>query len=392
VDFRLKDEQRLLVEGVREVASQYGLDYWSDCDRAHRYPKELWTALAEQGWLGVTIPEVYGGAGLGLLEAVLVIEEACRGGGGATLSQLFMTTPVFGGETVRLHGSDALKGDLLPGIARGTVDFCMALSEPDAGSDTMATRTTAVRDGSSYVVNGQKIWATAVPESDYILTIVRTAPMSEDRKRSHGLSLLVIETAADGVSFSPIEKLGTHTLSASIVNFENVRVDETRLVGIENDGWRHLLDTLNSERLVTAAGCLATADIALGCACDYARERVVFGRPIGANQAIQHPLAELKMELEAARLAMYKAAWLYDNSDDRKEVGGPANTAKYLAAEIGFRMCEQAMQTMGGYGFAVEYHVERLWRDVRLFRLAPVTQEMILNFMGQYVLELPRTY
>ncbi len=377
---------------MREVARDFGLEYWAACDREKRYPAEFWRALGDGGWLGVTIPESYGGAGLGLLESVLVIEEACSSGAGATLSQLFMATPVFGGETIRLHGSEALKAELLPGIADGRVNFCMALSEPDAGSNTMATRTTATRSGDGFVVSGQKIWVTAVPEADFVLAIVRTGPAGENGKRSDGLSLLVIDTDAEGISFAPIAKVGTNTLSASIVNLDGVRVSESRLVGTQDQGWRHLLDTLNSERLVTAAGCIATADLALGLACDYARERTVFGRPIGSNQAIQFPLARLRMELEAARLATYRAAWLYDTSDDRREIGAAANAAKFLAANVGYAACEQAMQTLGGYGYSTEYHVERLWRDARLFQVAPVSQEMILNFVSQYVLALPRSY
>jgi len=390
--FELTDEQRQLVEGVRALASRFGLDYWLECDQERRFPGEFWRSLGEGGWLGVSIPEQYGGAGLGLLESVLVIEEACRAGSGSTLSQLFMATPVFGGETIRLHGSDALKQKLLPGIADGSVNFCMALSEPDAGSDTMATRTTARRSDGGFLVNGQKIWVTAAPESNYILTIVRTSPADENGKRSHGLSLLVIDTDAEGISFAPIKKAGTNTLSASIVSLDGVQVQESRLVGSENEGWRHLLDTLNSERLVTAAGCIATADLAISLASQYARERTVFGRPIGSNQAIQFPLARLKMEVDAARLAMYQAAWLYDTSSDRRQIGGAANTAKFLAANVGYAACEQAMQTMGGYGYAADYHVERLWRDVRLFQVAPVSQEMILNFVAQYILDLPRSY
>jgi acyl-CoA dehydrogenase len=392
MEFDLNDEQRSLIEGVRDVSAPFGLEYWRDCDREKRFPTELWKSLGENGWLGVAIPETYGGAGLGILEAILVVEEACRAGGGSTLSQLFMATPIFGGETIRHHGNEAQKADLLAGIAAGRVDFAMALTEPDAGSNTMATRTTATRDGDHYVVNGQKIWVTAAPDSDYILTIARTAAPGDGERRSHGLSLLVIDTSATGITFTPLEKVGTNCLSASIVSFDDVRVPVTQLVGTEHRGWPHLLDTLNSERLVTAAGCVAAADLALALACRYSREREVFGRPIGANQAIQFPLARLKLELEAARLTLYKAAWLYDQRTNSAEIGAAANGAKFLAAEIAFRACDQAMQTLGGFGYSVEYDVERLWRDVRLFRIAPVSQEMILNFVSQHVLGLPRAY
>ncbi len=392
MDFSLTPDQEALVDGVRELSSGFGFEYWRDCDRDKRFPAELWDALGAQGWLGIAVPEEYGGAGLGMLEAILVVEEACRGGGGSTLSQLFMATPIFGGETIRHHGTDAQKELYLRGIAEGRVDFAMALTEPDAGSNTMATRTRAVRNGDHYIVTGQKIWVTAAPESDYILTIVRTATPDNGERRSHGLSLVVVGTRTPGITFAPLAKLGTNCLSASIVDFDEVRVPAEQLIGTEHGGWAHLLDTLNSERLVTAAGCVASADLALSVACRYAREREVFSRPIGANQAIQQPLARLKLELEAARLTLYKAAWAYDARIDPTEIGAAANGAKYLAADIAFRACDQAIQTLGGFGYSVEYDVERLWRDVRLFRLAPVSQEMILNFVGQHVLGLPRTY
>lgn len=380
----------MIAEAVDGVCKPYGLDYWLEKDRRHEFPSELWRALGDNGWLGVSIPQEYGGHGLTFLDATFVVEKACRSGGGSTLSQLFMATPVFGGETIRQHGSEAMKRSMLPRIAEGAVDFCMALTEPDAGSDTFATATTAVRNGNgAYVVNGQKVWITAVPEASYILAIARTAPSSNGARRWEGLSLFLIDRDAQGVSHSPLEKLGTNCISSSTVYFDDVEVPADRLVGEPDLGWRHLLDTLNTERLVTAAGCLGTADLALEIATEYARSRVVFGRPIGANQGVQFPLAEIKMRVEAARMLTYKAAWQYDAGQSD---GAEANMAKYLAAEVAFDACDQALQTLGGYGFSPEYHIERLWRDVRLFRLAPLAQELILAFIGRYVLNLPRSY
>jgi acyl-CoA dehydrogenase len=389
MDFARPEHWEMVEDALGGVCANYGLEYWAELDREHRFPAELWKALGENGWLGVSIPEEYGGQGLTFLDTTFVVETACRTGAGSTLAQLFMATPVFGGETVRAHGTDEMKRQFLPGIASGEIDFCMALTEPDAGSDTFATKTTAERSSDGYVLNGQKVWITAVPEASYILAIARTTPLEQAEKRSQGLSLFLVDRDADGVSHTPLEKVGTNCISSSTVYFDNVAVPEDRLVGERDKGWRHLLDTLNTERLVTAAGCLATADIALRIACDYGRERIVFGRPIGSNQGIQFPLAELKMRLEAARLLTYQAAWNYDRG---VSTGGEANMAKYLAAEIGFDACDRAMQTLGGFGFSKEYHVERLWRDVRLFRLAPLAQELILAFVGQHVLGLPRSY
>jgi acyl-CoA dehydrogenase len=265
----------------------------------------------------------------------------------------------------------------------------MALTEPDAGTDTFATATTATRVGDGFVLNGQKVWITAVPEADYILTIARTTPDTEVDRRWKGLSLFLVKAGSAGITTSSLEKVGTNCISSSSVFFDDVVTAADSLVGELDMGWRHLLDTLNTERLVTAAGCIATADIALRIAAEYASGRKVFGRPIGANQGIQFPLAEIKMRLEAARLLTYKAAWQYDNGDS---TGAEANMAKYLAAEVAFDACDRAMQTLGGYGFSTEYHIERLWRDVRLFRLAPVPQELILSFVGQHVLGMPRSY
>jgi acyl-CoA dehydrogenase len=390
MDFERPEHWRLVEDSLQGLSESYGLEYWREKDSRHEFPTELWHALGENGWLGVSIPTEYGGEGMSFLDVVFVVETACRGGGGSTLSQLFMATPVFGGETIRRHGSDELKRKLLPGIADGSVDFCMALTEPDAGSDTFATTTSAVKNSNGcYVVNGQKVWITAVPEADYILTIARTTSAADSGRRSQGLSLFVIDRDAPGVTHAPLPKVGTHCISASSVYFDDVEVPEDRLIGEPDIGWRHLVDTLNTERLVTAAGCLATADLALKIASDYASERVVFGRPIGSNQGIQFPLAELKMRVEAARLLTYKAAWEYDTDPGS---GGAANMAKYLAAEVACDATDRAIQTLGGYGLSIEYHVERLWRDCRLFRVAPVANELILSFVGQHVLGLPRSY
>lgn len=389
MDFTPPEHWEPIAEALRDLSAPYGLDYWLEKDRRHEFPTELWQALGNSGWLGVSIPEEYGGQGLSFVDAVFVVETACRGGGGSTLSQLFMATPVFGGETIRRHGTEEMKRAILPGIGAGEIDFCMALTEPDAGSDTFATATTAEPNANGYVLNGQKVWITAVPEADYILTIARTTPADDVDRRWKGLSLFLVDRDAEGVSYAPLEKLGTNCINSSTVYFDGVEVPAEHIIGDRDLGWRHLLDTLNTERLVTAAGCLATADLALEIASEYARHRIVFGRPIGSNQGIQFPLAELKISLEAARLLTYKAAWQYDQT----LINGPeANMAKYLAAEVAFSVCDRAIQTLGGYGFSREYHLERLWRDVRLFRLAPVTQELILSYVSHHVLDLPRSY
>lgn len=389
MDFDYSEQDRLIRDGVRQTLQDFGLDYWREKDRSHAPPSELWEALGAGGWLGVAIPEEYGGAGGGVQELALVVEEACRAGGGSTLSQLFMNTPVFGGETLKRHGSERQRKDYLPRIASGQMDFAMALTEPNVGSNTLAMETKATRSGDNYRITGQKVWITGVNRAHRVLVVARTTPVDEAPRRTAGISLLLVDTKAEGLTYQPLEKLGTHCLDSFMVFLDDVLVPADELVGHEGEGWSYILDTLNAERVITAAGCIATGDIALKLACDYANKRVVFGRPIGSNQGIQFPLAEIKIELEMARLMNQKAAWLYDRGEN---TGAEANMAKYFAADVAFRACDRAIQTLGGYGYSAEYHLERLWRDVRLFRLAPVTQEMILNYVGQRVLGLPRSY
>ena len=389
MDFAFTEQQRLIQQGVRDTVKDFGLEYWRDKDRAHEFPTELWRAIGQGGWIGVAIPEKYGGAGQGALELGLVAEEACRAGGGSTLSMLFMVTPVFGAETIKRHGSEEQKEKYLPPMAAGELDFCMALTEPNAGSNTLEIETAAARDGDSYRVNGQKVWITGIDKAQHCLVVTRTTSFQDTPKKSFGLSLLVADLPSEGLTYQSMEKLGTRCINSCQVFFDDVRVPVDGLVGEEGKGWGYILDTLNSERIVTAAGCLATGDIALRLATDYARDRVVFNRPIGANQGIQFPLAEIKINLEAARLLNYKAASLYDSDQN---AGAEANMAKYLAAETAFAACDRAIQTMGGYGYAVDSDLERLLRDVRLFRLAPVSQEMILNYIGQHILGMPRSY
>ncbi|GAC1623912.1 MAG: acyl-CoA dehydrogenase family protein [Ktedonobacteraceae bacterium] len=389
MDFHISEEQTLIRSSVSQLASRYGLDYWREKDRQHAFPEELWSELANAGWLGTIIPEQFGGAGMGILEMAMVIEEVAAAGAGSTVAQLFMMTPVFGALTILRHGSEEQRTRYLPKLATGEIDFSMALTEPDAGSDTLVTKTFAQRQGDTYVINGQKVWISGVERADGMLLVVRTTPLDKSPKRSFGLSLFLVDPHAPGVTLQPLEKVGTHCVSSSMVYMDDLVVSSAELIGEEGQGWKYLVDTLNSERIVTTAGCIATGELAIKLAVEYAKSRIVFGQTIGKHQGIQFPLARLKAELEMARLMNYKAAWLFDH---HMPCAAEANMAKLVAAEAAFSACDQAMQTLGGYGFSTEYHIERLWRDVRLFRLAPISQEMILNFVGQHVLGLPRSY
>ena len=389
MQLELTEEQRLIVQGVRETMKPYGLEYWRRKDQAHEFATEAWQALGRGGWVGIKIPEEYGGAGKGTLELTLVCEEACRAGGGAAQSNPFVSTPDCGAEAVLRYGSEAMRREYLPQIAAGKLDFCIALTEPNAGSNSLAIETRAVRDGDVYRINGQKIWISGIQQAQKALVVTRTTPLAEAPKKSYGISLFIADVPSEGLSFQPIEKMGTHTFQSNMVYFDDLRVRADHLIGQEDEGWKALLDVLNTERMLIAAGCVATADIALGIAARYAGERKVFGRPIGANQGIQFPLADLKIRTDAARLLNYKAAWL---SDQGLPCGAEANMAFYLAADVGFFACDQAIQTLGGYGYAVDSDLERLWRDTRLSRLAPISQQMILNYVGQHVLGMPRSY
>ena len=389
MDFDLSADQMQIREAVRGLVRKYDLDYWLEKDRAHAFPTELWSDLGRHGWLGIAIPEEYGGAGLGLQELVLVVEESCRAGGGSTVAQLFMLTPIFGGVSITQHGTAEQKRRFLPGLASGEVDFCMALTEPDAGSNALKIRTEAVRTDDGWRISGQKIWTSAVDQADWMLLVARTTPIDKAPRRTMGLTLFIVPASHPSITIRPIEKLGTHCVGSFTVFIDDLVVPADAVLGEVDQGWRHLLATLNTERMVTAAGCIATGDLSLDIAAGYARERAVFSAPIGSHQAIQFPLARVKIELELARLANYRAAWLYDRG---RECGAEANMAKYAAARAGLEAADRAIQTLGGMGYARESHVERLWRDVRLFGIAPVSEELTLAHIGQAVLELPRSY
>jgi acyl-CoA dehydrogenase len=328
---------------------------------------------------------------MGMLEMTMVVEEACRSGAGATASQLFMLTPVFGAISILKHGTVDQRQLYLPKIAAGEIDFCMALTEPMAGSNALNTRTTARQNPDGcWRLDGQKIWITGMDVADYILTVARTASVESGAPKTFGLSLFLVPKDLPGITSAPIEKMGTHCLRSDTVFFDGVLVPPDALLGERDRGWHHLIDTLNTERMVTAAGCVATVDLALDIAVRYSTQRKVFGdTPIGAYQGLQFPLAEQKTLSELARLMNYKAACLFDEG---KDCAVEANMSKLVAARAACDATDRAIQTMGGMGYATDSHVERLYRDARLFRFAPVSEEMILNYVAQHVLNMPRSY
>lgn len=390
MQFTLTDEQKMMIETARRIGEDFGLDYWREKDRKKAFPGEMWKAICEAGLCGVALPEEYGGSGRGMLDMALIVETLCATGAGSTLGQLFMSNPIFGGVAISRYGTEAMKRDLLPGLISGDLHFSMALTEPNAGSNTLEMRAYAAPDGDGFRLNGQKIWITNVEASHKILVVARTVKYEEAQQRTAGITMFLVDKEREGIAHSAIDKLGTNAIPSSTIFFENVRVEPEEVVGTLHGGWRQLLDVLNTERIVTTAGLVGTIELALKLATDYARERKVFGdRPIAAYQGLQFPLAQAYAEMRCAQLMNRHAAALFDAG---LPFGSQANVAKLIAAQACADATERAMQTMGGMGYSKEFHAERLWRDCRLFRFAPVSEEMILNYIAQHELGMTRSY
>lgn len=390
MNFDLSDEQKMIAESARKVGERFGLDYWRDHDARKAFPQEFWHAVCEAGLCGVALPEEHGGSSLGMVEMALIVEQLAAAGGGSTVGQLFMINPIFGGVSISRFGSEAMRRELLPKITSGEINCCMALTEPDAGSNSLEIKTFATRAGNGWRLSGRKIWITGVESAQKMLVVARTTKVEDSPKRTHGLTMFVIDVARNGLTYAPIEKAGTNTLSACNVFFDDVEIDGSEIVGTLDGGWYELLDVLNTERIVTTASLVGAADLAIRLAVDYAKERRVFaGKSIASYQGLQFPLAQHWAETQCARLMNLKAAALFDAGEP---YGTEANVGKLIASQAASAGIEQAMQTMGGMGFAKDMHVERLWRDARLFRFAPISEEMILNFIAGQNLGLPRSY
>lgn len=387
MEFSLSDEQKLIKSTVSDFMDGYGLDYWRQKDEEEEFPEEFWKALKEVGFIGMIVPEEYGGEGFGMSEVVTASLAIGREGGGVSGANL-LTVPLMGATSVMKYGTDEQKSRFLSEITNGAF-VAIGLTESDAGLDTAGIQTRAEASGDEYVVNGSKIWITGAQFADYILTIVRTSPLDEG-ERHDGLSMLYIPTDAPGIELNKIDKLSMRCLGSFEIVFDDVRVPKENLIGTEGEGFFQLLETLNAERINWSAIPIGAGELALGLATQYAKEREAFNRPIGKNQGVQFPLADSKANLEAAKLMAYRAAWLYDTANTN--CGVEANSAKLIGARAGFDACTQAIQTHGGMGFANEYHVERLFRDVRLSQVAPVTDELVKSYIAVNELDLPRSY
>lgn len=388
MDFADDEETFAIRQAVRKVCASFDDKYWHECDANHRFPREFYDAMANGGWVGVAIAERYGGGGGGVIEAATVLQEVAQSGAGMNgASALHLS--VFGMHPVQLHGSDDLKDRVLPRVASGELHVAFGVTEPDAGTDTTAIRTTAVRDGDTYIVSGRKVWTSKALESEKVLLLVRTSPVTQCASRLDGLTLLVADLQHPAVTITPIPKAGRNAVASCEVVYDGLPVPVVDRVGEEGLGLRYLFDGLNAERILIAAEAVGTGRAALRHATRYACERVVHGGPIGRNQGVAFPLAIAHAHLEAADLVTRRAAWLIDRGEP---AGADANTAKYLAAEAGFAAADAAMQTHGGFGYAEEYHIARLWREARLMKIAPLPQELALAHIAQHVLHLPKTY
>jgi acyl-CoA dehydrogenase len=388
MDFQEPEHITAIRGAIRELCQDFDDSYWRRHDDAHEFPWDFYKAMAEAGWIGIAIPEEYGGGGGGITEASVVLEEVAASGAamnGATTIHI----SIFGMNPVIKHGSEKMKRKYLPRVASGELHVAFGVTEPDAGLDTPSITTRAVRQGDHYIVNGRKVWTTKAHIAQKVLLLTRTTPLSEVTKRTDGMTLLLADLQVPEVQVSPIDKIGRNAVASCETRYDNLRVDVEDRVGEEGQGFKYILDGLNPERILIAAEAIGIGKVALRRAVQYANERVVFGRPIGQNQGISFPLAEAHMRLRAAELAVREAAWRYDNG---LPCGEQANAAKFLASDAAFFAADTAMQTFGGFAYAKEYDVGRYWVESRLMKSAPVPQQMVLNFIAEHVLGLPRSY
>jgi acyl-CoA dehydrogenase len=388
MDFSLSAEQQQIRDTIAKLCAQFDDDYWLEKDRSGDFPHELHGALAQAGWLGIAMPEKYGGAGLGITEAVVMM-QAIAESGAAMSGASAVHINIFGLQPVVVFGTDEQKARMLPPLIAGKDKACFAVTEPDAGLDTTALKVRAERRGDHYVLSGQKIWISTAQVANKILILARTTPLDAVKRKTEGLSLFYTGLDRSHVAVRVIEKMGRHAVDSNEMFFDGMTIPAADLIGEEGQGFRSILHGMNPERILIAAEAVGIGRAALKRAAKYARERVVFRRPIGQNQGIAHPLARCWMELEAADLMVMKAATLYDRG---LECGAEANAAKYLAGEAAFRACETAVMTHGGMGYSKEFHVERYLREVMIPRIAPITPHMILNFIAEKVLGLPKSY
>ena len=386
--FELTEIQKNIVEAAKKISSKFDDNYWLDLDLKSEFPSEFYNEVAKSGWLGMCMPEEYGGANLGIQEAALFMQNIARNGGGMSAASSIHIN-IFGPHPIVVYGTKTQKKNWLPNLISGNDKTCFGVTEPDAGLDTGKIKTTASKIQGGYLINGQKIWTSTAKIANKILLLARTSELGETKNNIDGLTLFYTDFDRTKIEVREIKKMGRGSVDSNQIFFDNLEISEEDRIGEEGKGFRYILDSLNPERILIAAEALGIGKDALEKAIKYANERIVFDRPIGKNQSIQHPLAQLWIELEAAELLISKAAYQYDKGQNS---GGLANAAKYYAAEVAFKTATQAVVTLGGMGYAKEYHVERLLRESLIPKLAPVSSQMILNYISEKILHLPRSY
>ena len=388
MDFSLTSEQESIRDSIERICRDFDDAYWLKKDREGGFPFDFFDAMAANGWLGICIPEAYGGSGLGVTEAAIMAQAIAESGAGMSGASAVHIN-IFGLNPVVVFGNESQKRRMLPPMAAGKVKACFAVTEPNTGLNTTQLKLRAARKGDRYVVDGQKVWISTAQVADKILLLARTTPLEEVKRPTEGLSLFYTDFDRTRIRVHEIEKMGRKVVDSNELFFEGFEIPVEDRIGEEGKGFEYILHGMNPERILIAAEAIGLGRCALAKATAYAKERVVFNRPIGQNQAIQHPLAKNWMALEAARLMMMSAAWQYDKG---LPCGAAANAAKYLAGEAGFDACQQAVMTHGGFGYAKEYHVERYLREVMIPRIAPVSPQLVLCFIAERVLGLPKSY
>lgn len=388
MDFALTDQQEAIRDAIAKICEGFPDAYWLKKDHDGGFPHDFHKALADAGWLGICVPEEYGGSGLGITEAAIMMRTIAESGAGMSGASAVHIN-VFGLNPVVVFGTEEQRKRMLPPMVEGREKACFAVTEPNTGLNTTQLKTRAVAKNDRYIVNGQKVWISTAQVAHKILLLARTTPLEEVRSPTHGLSLFYTNFDRNKIKVHEIEKMGRKIVDSNELFFEDFEIPMEDRIGEEGKGFQYILEGMNPERILIAAEAVGLGQIALKRASDYAKGRIVFNRPIGMNQAIQHPLAKCWMELEAAWLMVLRAGWQYDQN---LPCGPAANSAKYLAAEAGFHACEQAVMTHGGFGYAKEYHVERYLRESLIPRIAPISPQLILSFIGEKVLGLPKSY
>ena len=388
MDFSFSEDQQNIRDAILKHCSQYPDEYWLERDREEKFPEDFFRSLADAGWLGIAMPEAFGGSGLGITEAAIMMQAIAESGAGMSGASAVHIN-IFGLQPVILFGTEEQKQRFIPGVASGADKVCFAVTEPNAGLNTTQLKTRAERRDGGYLVNGEKIWISTAQVANKMLLLARTTPLDEVQKKTEGLSLFYTDLDRTKIDVRLIHKMGRHAIDSNMLFIQDLWIPEGDRIGPEGEGFKIILHGLNPERVLLAAEAVGLARAAIKRAARYARERIVFDRPIGQNQGIQHPLAKCWAQIEAANLMVMKAASLFDKGE---ECGVEANVAKYLAGEYAFEACHTAMLTLGGMGYAQEYHVERYVRESLIPRTAPVSPHMILNFLAEKVLELPKSY